>query len=210
MTAELGKFHLDVLKEIGNIGAGHGATALSSLLDRTIDMKVPEVRVAGFDEVTEMTGGAEEIVVTTYLRMTGDAPATMFFILPPDQADYFTSEMTGIRDGSFKEMNPGTMKVSAAQELGNILAGSYLSALSDFTKLDLEPSVPELAVDMFGAIVSSGLIEVSNVTDEVIIIETILVDPEKDEEINGYFLLLPDPGSYKTIFHALGVPVDED
>ncbi|SIS37575.1 chemotaxis protein CheC [Salimicrobium flavidum] len=209
MSDGIGEFQLDVLKEIGNIGAGHAATSLSDLLDRTIDMKVPTVRKATFEEATEMTGGPEEMVVTTFLRVLGDAPATMFFILQPDQADYFTKEMIGQTQGSFKDLSAGTMMYSAAQELGNILAGSYLSALSDFTKLDLQPSVPELTVDMFGAIVNSGLVEVSNETDEVIIVETVLLDPLKDEGINGYFLLLPDPGSYRVIFESLGVSTDE-
>ena len=99
------------------------------------------------------------------------------------------------------------MGVSAMQELGNILSGSYLSALSDLTGLKIIPTVPSLSVDMVGAIVSFGLIELSHHSDEVIVIDTQIVEEgiEGLENIRGHFFLIPDPTSYKTIFSSLGV-----
>ncbi|MCG6171515.1 chemotaxis protein CheC, partial [Anoxybacillus sp. LAT_11] len=92
------------------------------------------------------------------------------------------------------------------QELGNILAGSYLSALADFTRLNLHPSVPALAIDMIGAVLSFGLLELSRVGDYAILIDTAIYDERRpDESINGHFFLLPDPESFSTIFRALGV-----
>lgn len=200
--------HLDVLKEVGNIGAGHAATALSSLLARKIDMFVPSVQLAGFDEVVELAGGEEEVVVCIFLRIEGDAPGGMFFILAPAQAERIVRFMTKDETFAINESHNETLGISALQELGNILAGSYLTALSDFTQLSLYPSVPSLTIDMAGAILSFGLLELSQFSDQGIVIETALIDPAEhhSETFEGHFFLFPDPESYRTLFQALGVP----
>ncbi|MBY0120672.1 chemotaxis protein CheC [Bacillus sp. S/N-304-OC-R1] len=198
--------HLDILKEIGNIGAGHAATALSKLLNKKIDMKVPDVRVVSFDEMMNMMGGADNVVAGVFLRIEGDAPGSMFFVLPVRQATQFIREMIGDHSFSFESPEYSELGLSAYQELGNILAGSYLSSLSDFTNLSLYPSVPALSIDMAGAIISYGLIELSQVSDYAIVIDTALNDEGIDKEtVKGHFFLLPDPESFDTIFKSLGV-----
>ena len=96
---KISTFHLDILKEIGNIGAGHAATALSMILNKKIDMKVPNVRIVSFDEMIEMAGGAENVVASVYLRIEGDAPCNMFFVLPLEQGNTYIQQMIG--DSSF-------------------------------------------------------------------------------------------------------------
>lgn len=203
--------HLDVLKEVGNIGAGHAATSLSTLLNKKIDMRVPKVSVVSFDEMMDMAGGPENIVASVFLRIEGDAPGSMFFVLSIEQANTFIKQM--IDDVHFSFENPpyNELAISALQELGNILSGSYLSSLSDFTNLDLYPSVPALSIDMVGAIISFGLIELSQVSDYAIVIDTALDDDDthSSESVKGHFFLLPDPDSFETIFKALGVAEDE-
>lgn len=203
--------HLDVLKEVGNIGAGHAATALSTLLNKKIDMRVPHVRVVSFDEMMDMAGGPDNIVASVFLRIEGDAPGSMFFVLSLEQASAFIEQMIGDVDFSFEEPPYNELAMSALQELGNILSGSYLSSLSDFTSLDLYPSVPALSIDMVGAIISFGLIELSQVSDYAIVIDTALDDDDVSvsESINGHFFLLPDPDSFEIIFRALGVHLNE-
>ncbi|WP_456271525.1 chemotaxis protein CheC [Bacillus sp. AK031] len=204
---EITHLHLDILKEIGNIGAGHAATALSTLLNKKIDMKVPQVRVVSFDEMMEMAGGPDNVVVSVFLRIEGDAPGSMFFVLPLRQAASFIQRMTGDTEFTFDEPPYSEIGLSAMQELGNILSGSYLSSLSDFTSLNLYPSVPALSVDMVGAIISFGLLEVSQTSDNAIVIDTALREediPETDS-VKGHFFLLPDPDSFKSIFKSLGV-----
>ncbi|WP_409253723.1 chemotaxis protein CheC [Bacillus sp. SCS-153A] len=199
--------HLDILKEIGNIGAGHAATALSTLLNKKIDMKVPQVRVVAFDEMMELAGGADNVVVSVFLRIEGEAPGSMFFVLPLPQGSRFIQQMTGDADFSFEKPPFSELGLSAMQELGNILSGSYLSSLSDFTNLNLYPSVPALSIDMVGAIISFGLLEVSQTSDNAIVIDTALKEDETEESesVKGHFFLLPDPESFNTIFKALGV-----
>ncbi|SEB02939.1 chemotaxis protein CheC [Thalassobacillus cyri] len=206
MMNEFSELDLDVLKEIGNIGAGHAATSLSLLLDRKIEMHVPAVKVVDFDEMMNLAGGPEERVVAVYLRIHGDAPGNMFFVLSPMQAGMFVKQMTGVVSCQFTDPPYDDMAVSAMQELGNILTGSYLTSLADFTNMNLQPSVPALAIDMVGAVLSYGLLELSQYSDQAIVVETLLVDETgSTQDIRGHFFLLPDPDSYQKIFTSLGV-----
>lgn len=206
---KINSLHLDVLKEIGNIGAAHAATALSSLLNQKIDMRVPNVRIVSFDEMMELAGGPDNVVATVFLRIEGDVSGSMFFILSLPAATYFIQQMIGVNDFSFDSSSHSELTLSCLQELGNILSGSYLSSLSDFTRLHLYPSVPSLTIDMVGAVISFGLLELSQVSDYAIVIDTVL---EKDdhafEMVNGHFFLLPDPDSFEVIFNSLGVATD--
>ena len=60
---QLNSIHLDVLKEIGNIGTGNAASALASLMSATVDISVPSVKLLGFEETVEFLGGPENIVI---------------------------------------------------------------------------------------------------------------------------------------------------
>jgi chemotaxis protein CheC len=198
------EFQLDVLKEVGNIGAGHAATALSKLLDKPVDMQVPKVNVLPFQEVADMIGGAESIVIAVYLRVVGEAPGNMFFMLSLSSAKRLLQQLLGLEvenEDSFSEM-----EISAVSEIGNILAGSYLSSLSDLTQLNLAPTVPGLAIDMAGAIISYGLIEYGQVGDHALLIDTKFL--EGHDEVEGHFFFIPDPESFQKIFKALGVPLE--
>ena len=199
--------HLDVLKEIGNIGAAHAATSLSSLLGRKVDMRVPKVEMVSFDDMMELAGGPENVVTGIYLRIEGDLTGSMFFVLPIEQSNRFIRNL--INDDSFDFQSPSISElgISAMQELGNILSGSYLSALSDFTGLKIYPTVPALSVDMVGAIISFGLVELSHISDYVIVIDTAILEDDlpDSESVRGHFFLLPDPESFDSIFKSLGV-----
>lgn len=207
---KMSTFQLDVLQEIGNIGAGNAATALSTLLNRKIDMKVPSVRVLSFEEMMEAAGGSETVVASVFLRLEGEAPGSMFFILPLNQAEFFIHQVTDEVNFSFTNPPYSEIALSALQEVGNILSGSYLSALSDFTGLTLLPSVPSLSIDMVGATISYGLIELSQMGDFAILIDTILTGSDtSNEAVQGHFFLLPDPDSLEIMFTALGVSSNE-
>ncbi|MET3682158.1 chemotaxis protein CheC [Alkalibacillus flavidus] len=198
------QLHLDILKEIGNIGAGNAATSLSQLINRSVSMTVPIVNIVSFDEMMEEIGGKDEVQAAVFVQATGDITGNMFFMIPPEEADIFSQLMVG--DETQKVSNGDEIATSAFLELGNILTGSYLRAFSDFTKLDINQSVPNVAIDMVGAMLTQGLLEISTMSDQAIMIETILHDIEGfDQDIKGHFFLLPNPDAYETIFNALGV-----
>lgn len=199
--SRLEDFQLDVLKEVGNIGAGHAATALSTLLDKPIDMLVPKVRMLPFEEICESVGGAETVVLAIFLRVDGDAPGNMFFILDLDAAKNMLRDLIGLHIEDQEEYSE--LELSALNEIGNILAGSYLSSLADFTNLNMQPTVPALAIDMAGAILSYGLLQFGQMGDQALLIDTKFMEGEN--EVQGHFFLIPDPESFGKIFSALGV-----
>ncbi|MDP4097520.1 chemotaxis protein CheC [Paenibacillus sp. P96] len=192
---------MDVLKEVGNIGAGNAATALSRLLNKPIDMGVPKVQVLPFEAIADKVGGPEQFVVAIFFRVDGDAPGNLFFILAPEAAKGLLQRLAGIDsedEGAFTEMEQ-----SALSEIGNILVGSYLSSLADFTRLSMYPTVPGLAMDMAGAILSYGLLQFGQMGDDALLIDTSFL--EGQNQIEGQFFLIPDPESFEKIFESLGV-----
>ncbi|MCS7461873.1 chemotaxis protein CheC [Paenibacillus doosanensis] len=197
----LAEFQMDVLKEVGNIGAGHAATALSKLLDKPVDMLVPKVRIVAFEEIADSVGGAEEVVIAIFLRVEGETPGNLFFIMTLESAKKLLRSLVGIV--ATHDENYTDMELSALSEIGNILAGSYLSSLADFTQLSMTPTVPALAIDMAGAILSFGLIQFGQMGDHALLIDTKFLDGS--EEVKGHFFLIPDPESFDKIFKALGV-----
>lgn len=203
--------HLDILKEVGNIGAGNAATALSQMLNKIIDMKVPAVKVVPFNEISDAVGGEEAVVAAVFLRIQGEAPGNMFFMLPVNEANELIRQLIGDPSLDLQKEPIDAMGASALSEVGNILAGSYLSSLSDFTKLNLQPTPPDIAVDMTMALLSAGLVELSEAGDYAIVIDTEINEKGKDNTIQskGHFFLLPDPDSLDKIFQSLGVNMNE-
>jgi len=198
----LNNIHLDVLKEIGNIGAGNAATALAKLLNRKIDMDVPRVKIMDFRDVSETLGGAELPVVGILLEVSGDLTGNIMFILEQQAATLLVNMLMGREpDAEHKEFTE--IEISALKEIGNILAGSYLSSLSALTNLKIMPSVPDLAIDMAGAILSVPAIEFGKVGDTVLYIETEF--SEGNDKVVGHFFLIPDFDTYDVLLKSLGV-----
>lgn len=192
---------LDMLKEVGNIGAGNAATALSKLLDKPVIMAVPKVSLLPFDEVTGLVGGSEKIVLAVYLRVEGDAPGNLFFIIDEASARRMLEHLIS-KDDNHKADN-FDLDLSALGEIVNIIAGSYLSALADFTQLSMVPSVPAMAHDMAGAILSFGLMHYGGMGDSALLIEAAFL--EDHLSLLGHFFLIPDPESFNIMCKALGV-----
>jgi chemotaxis protein CheC len=205
MTADpmMSDFHLDVLKEISNIGAGNAATSLSTLLGKAVDMKVSRVSPMPFNKITDYVGGAECTILTVFVRIEGGISGNMLFVIKIPDAQTLIRHMTGkTEDEGFSEMG-----LSVIHEVGNIMIGSYITALSDFLGFELNPSVPSLAMDMAGAILAFSLSEIGRSGDTAIVIDGALsVDGGPlSEEGGSHIFLLPDPESFGTIFQALGV-----
>lgn len=189
---------LDALKEVTNIGAGNGATALSQLLNKKIDMSVPSVKIIDFNDFYR--GIPEDEIVTGILvRVLGDAPGNILFIFRQEEAE----NIIEILMGSQQELD-GEMANSVLCEIGNIISASYMNAISSLTSLRLMPSVPAVAYDMLSAILTTTFIETAQVSDSVLEIKTMLLG-EQSEKIGGDFYYIPMPGSLEKILNSIGV-----
>ncbi len=192
---------LDALREIGNVGAGNSATALSQIINKRIDMNVPKVALVPLDAVPDLVGGPDTIVVGVFLRVYGKAPGNILFLLPQKSAFYLVDTLMGKSHGDTQQLD--FMDESALMEIGNILAGAYLNAFFTFTQISMLPSIPALAMDMAGAILNVVLVQLGQMGDQALVIETEFLSD--DDGINGHFFLVPDPGSLRTIITAVGV-----
>lgn len=191
--------YYDVLKELGNIGAGNATTALAQMLQCKVDMSVPQVRLLDFQNVASLMGGEEQIMAGIYLGVEGDITGSIMFLLEKDSARHLVSKLMGmsLENGEFSEM-----EISALQEVGNIITGSYLNSLSSLTGLCIYPTIPSLAIDMAGAILSVPAIEFGTLGDKILLIQTQFFD---EIQLDGYFILIPDLESYGRILSSLGI-----
>lgn len=192
--------HIDILREVGNIGAGNAATALANMINKKIDMDVPKVNIMEIDKVTSILGGEENIVAGIYFKVEGDINGNIMFLLDFGSSKVLTNMLTGKKeiDREFDEMDR-----SALQEVGNILTGAYISSLSNLTNLKLIHSIPSLCVDMAGAIMSVPAIQFSHISDKVLLIQTELKDDFNT--VNANFFLIPDEESFVKLLRSLGV-----
>lgn len=193
--------YFDVLKELGNIGAGNATTALAQMLQTKVDMKVPQVRLLDFKDVGVVMGGEEQLVAGIYLAVEGDITGSIMFILEQNAAKSLVSKLMGMppSEGGFTEI-----EISAMKEIGNIITGAYLNSLAQMTNLKMIPSVPDLNIDMLNAILSVPAIEFGIIGDQILLIQTVFTD---DVDLNGYFILMPDLESYSTMLKGLGLSI---
>lgn len=198
--SEVNDIYFDVLKEIGNIGAGNATTAMASMLGVKINMEVPKVELLTFQELGSAICPEDETIVGIYLEVTEDISGSMMFLLKLDSARYLVNRLMGRPGDHVQDFDE--MDMSALKEIGNIIAGSYLNALSSMTQLTLAPSVPYIAIDMAAAILSVPAIQFGQYGDNALLINTEFGD---DVMIEGYFILLPDLDSYDKILASLGI-----
>lgn len=198
---QVSESYMDVLQEIGNIGAGNAMTALSQMLQCKVDMKVPQVKLLEFKEVGALMGGEEQVMVGIYLAVEGDITGSIMFLVEKASAKHLVSKvMMGFGTSEGDDLNE--MEMSAMKEVSNIITGAYLNSLSTLTNLKIYPSPPDLTMDMAGAILSVPAIEFGILGDNLLLIQSQFYD---DIEIDGYFILIPDIESYGKILSSLGI-----
>ena len=193
--------YFDVLKEIGNIGAGNAMTALSQMLQCKVDMKVPQVRLLEFSEVGALMGGEEQIMAAVLLGVEGDITGYMMFMAEEQGARHLIGKITGgmLPEGSeFEEMG-----MSALQEVGNIIICSYVNAFTQLVGVEIDLSVPSSTVNMLGGVLTVPMAEYGYVTDKLMYINAeFIVDGKK---LSDGLLMLPDIESLNRILEKLGV-----
>ena len=197
---EVNNRYVDVLKEIGNVGAGNAMTAIASMLGIRIDMNVPKVELLEVSKLGSAICPEEEIIVGIFLEVQTDINGRRMFLMKMDSARFLVNKLMGRNTEDEKEFDE--MDLSALKEIGNIIAASYLNALSVMTNLMITPSIPYIAVDMAASILSVPAISFGQFGDNALLIQTEFGD---DVMISGYFILMPEQDSYEKILTALGL-----
>ena len=195
MGLEKGDFNdiqRDILREIGNIGIGNATTAMSFMFHSKLTVDFTKVLALEFDEVLRLLGGEDELAVSVLSVFEGDADGMLLFIMKKDQADNLVNMMMQTHE----EIEAySDMQQSAVKETGNIIGGSYLSALESFTGLKLRLTPPQICIDMAGAILSVPVIQFGQTGDKAFLVESSFDDEEYD--INGFLLLVSEFDSYE-------------
>ena len=182
----LSKEQIDALKEVGTIGGGHAANALSQLTNKKIMISVPEVKVAHLRKIVELAGPPENLVVSIYMNLMGDTQGSALLVFPRQSAFTLVDILMKRPTGQTKFLKE--IDYSALKEVGNILAGAFLTTLAEFINISLIPSVPLMAYDMIGAILEALAIEYGSDSDHIFCIQTEFIDPSF--KIEGTFLLV--------------------
>jgi chemotaxis protein CheC len=200
---DLKESQLDAMREVANIGAGHAATALSQMTNRTIMITVPRVKIKPLEDAGDMLGPPDQVVASVLMHMMGDLTGRAMLLFPEPAAlvlcDYLFRRERGTTTAF------GEMEQSSLKEAGNILASAYLNALSDFMGMMLVPSVPSLVIDLSGAILTSAHLNFGHDREYALCVETSFRGEGSSESMAGHFLLLPDLASLQSIFDAIRI-----
>ena len=201
---DLKESQLDAMREVANIGAGHAATALSQMTNRTIMITVPRVNIRPLEEACDTVAKPDEVTAAILMHMMGDLTGRALLLFPQRSARTLCDFLLRRELGTTQDF--GEMEQSALKEAGNILASAYLNALSDFMGMMLVPSVPSLVIDLTGAVLTSTHLNFGHDRDYAFCVETSFRLEGAAEPLAGHFLLLPDMASLRSIFDAIRLP----
>jgi len=204
---ELDATQIDVLRELGNIGAGNAATSLSVMLDEGVGISVPAVKILDYDGVVRTVGDPEELGIAIMIQYGGDVRGIVLFILNHDDAMNIGELLVGSSDDQEENSGGNTlmsdMKLSMVKEIGNILGCSYLGSIATMTGLNFEVSVPYVAIDMVGAILSAPLLLFSIDNSKILLIEESFLTDSRS--MKSHVILFADIPSLNTIMNRLGL-----
>lgn len=198
---QLKDLQLDALREVANIGAGHAATALSQMIGGRIMISVPQITMTPLEEVPRQLSDPEEPIAAVLMHMLGDLTGRTLLIFPRHTAKRLAELMLRRPVNGGDDLNE--LEQSAVKECGNILSAAYMNALSEFMGMMLLPSPPSLAVDMWGAVITTAYLQFTQEPNFVVCVESEFVMEESTERLRGLFLLLPDPASLQAILRAV-------
>ncbi|WBY64336.1 chemotaxis protein CheC [Thermocaproicibacter melissae] len=199
--SQLNDMHIDVLREIGNIGAGNAATSLANMLNRQIEMRTPVVRIMDIQDVDKAMGGPETPVVAILVELFGDIHGIMMFVAGQKFTKTMLGSLLGCEDADCMHLTE--MQSSALSEIGNIMIGSYVSAISSLANLKINMSVPGVTADMVGSLLTVPAAEMGADADKIIFVED---DFENEQDvITANMMLIPSLDSLSTLMNGLGI-----
>lgn len=198
---EMNAMKIDMLKEMGSIGGGNAATALSSMLSAKVNMTLPRAEILEFNEALEKLGDPESVVAAVLVELTGEIQGITLFIVPQEFSDEVLFRMLGKTRVELLEMDE--IDSSVITEIGNIVISSYATALSSLTNVEVELSVPQFTVNMLGGVMSLPIAMMGQHSDKIMMVTgEFSID---GKALNSGLLLLPDVVSLDILMKKLGV-----
>ena len=198
---ELTSLELDTLREIGSIGTGNAATALSQLLGREVRITLPEVRIMGYNEAIEWIGGPEEITAGVLVKLSGQMSGIMLSVQQIEFVNLVLESMLQKQITDYAQL--AELENSALIEVGNIMISTFINALSGLANIDVNLTVPAFTVDMQGAILTVPMAEYGGQSDYIMTIGGNFVCNE--HEVPCRLLLSSDIRSMNFLLRKLGV-----
>ena len=198
---QLTSLEIDTLREIGSIGTGNAATALSQMLGKEVRITMPEVRIMGYNEAIEWIGGPEAVTAGVLVKMSGDVGGIMLSVQKLELVNFILETMLGKGIEDYEELEE--LQQSALIEIGNIMISAFVTALSGLAGININLTVPAFAVDMQGAILAVPMAEYGGMSDYLMTIGGNIVCNGK--EIPRHLLLSPDLRSLDFLLRKLGV-----
>jgi chemotaxis protein CheC len=182
------------LREIASIGSSHAATALSQLLGRPVDISYSEALLTVLAEAIDRIGAPMSRSALVDTPIQGDG-GTVLLVFPDETGE----ELCKLLGTSLDE----ELGRTALQEVGNILATSYMNALVEMTGMELEPEPPTVEVDMLGQMLSRSAASGGEPTDPTVLMRSQLIVESSNAQFS--FLFVPRIGSVETLLDRLGV-----
>ena len=198
---DLNGLELDTIREIGSIGTGNAATALSSMLGCTVRLQTPEVRIMGYNEAIDWIGGPEVITAGVLVQMSGEVNGIMLSVQQMEFVNLVLQKMIGREAAGYEELDD--LDRSALIEVGNIMISTFINALSSLAGITIKLSVPGFAVDMQGAILTVPMAEFGGQSDYIMTIGSNFICGQRT--VPCRLLLSPDIRSLNFLLKKLGV-----
>ena len=194
---------LDVLKELGNIGAGNAATSISLMLGKTIKITVPSAEIIPVSELWKKFTDPEEVTSGAMVEIEGEIEGALLFLLGAEETKSLIELLKLPRPDDLTNLDEITS--SAIGEIANIMCSSYIIALSNFTGINIHSMPPKVVVDMLSAIVSEVSLIITNGGDYVILIQTDILLEEHEDKVKGYLIYISDEKNTQKILESLGM-----
>ena len=201
--SNLNELQLDVMREIGNIGAGNACTALSVLLGTMIDMSVPRVQLLGYESTTQLLGGEDKMVIGLKIEINGDLDGMMLHVVEKRFAERIINTFYAKEIDNIEKLDE--MDSSVLNEMANITSGAYANSIATLTSLFVNIGTPLQIPGKVSEIVMLPLKEFVQPGEQVLVVdEEFTID---DEHISSNMILALEADSLEKLFSRLGVQV---
>ena len=198
---QMSSLEIDTLREIGSIGTGNAATALSQMLGREVRITLPEVRIMGYNEAIEWIGGPEAVTAGVLVKMSGDMGGIMLCVQKLELINIILETMLGQSIRDYEDL--AELEQSALIEIGNIMISAFVTALTGLAGINVNLTVPAFTVDMQGAILTVPMAEYGGMSDYLMTIGGNFMCDGK--VVPSHLMLSPDLRSLNFLLRKLGV-----